>query len=75
LDEWHANYNGAPTDGSAWVEHVEGEKNKELEKIRLLRGGSWNLNPRYCRSAFRNDDFPDGRYGIIGFRVCCLPQD
>jgi len=75
LDEWHANYNGAPTDGSAWVEHVEGEKNKELEKIRLLRGGSWFFIPGLCRSACRGGIHPDDRSGFIGFRVCCLPQD
>jgi formylglycine-generating enzyme required for sulfatase activity len=75
LDKWHANYNGAPTDGSVWVEDVEGEKNKELEKIRLLRGGSWGSYPRYCRSAFRYGSRPVDRYFNIGFRVCCLPQD
>ncbi len=75
LDELHGNYNGAPTDGSAWVEHAEGEKNKELEKIRLLRGGSWNLFPRSCRSAYRDFNHPLSRDGNLGFRVCCLPQD
>jgi formylglycine-generating enzyme required for sulfatase activity len=75
LDEWHGNYNGAPTDGSAWVNYTEGEKNKESDKIRLLRGGSWDFNPADCRSAFRNNSRPDARYSDIGFRVCCLPQD
>ncbi|MFN9386952.1 MAG: formylglycine-generating enzyme family protein [Cyanobacteriota bacterium] len=75
LDEWHGNYNGAPTDGSAWVEHADGEKNKEPEEIRLLHGGSWGSIPRFCRSACRDNGPPDGPGGNIGFRVCCLPQD
>jgi formylglycine-generating enzyme required for sulfatase activity/RES domain-containing protein len=75
LDEWHENYCGSPTDGSAWVDYGDGEKSNELGKIRLLRGGSRYSNPRYCRSAFRNSVFPDLRSNNIGFRVCCLPQD
>ena len=45
-DHWHENYEGAPTDGSAWL-----TDNKEAN--RLLRGGSWVNNPRDCRSAYR----------------------
>ncbi len=75
LDEWHGNYNGAPTDGSAWVNYTEGEKNKESDKIRLLRGGSWLDSPANCRSACRINDPPGLRNGGVGFRVCCLPQD
>ncbi len=36
---------------------------------RVLRGGSWLYNPRYCRSATRNWDAPGTRNFIIGFRV------
>jgi formylglycine-generating enzyme required for sulfatase activity/RES domain-containing protein len=75
LDEWHENYYGSPTDGSAWVDYGEGEKSNELGKIRLLRGGSWVSSPANCRSAFRDNYLPDGRGVSIGFRVCCLPQD
>jgi formylglycine-generating enzyme required for sulfatase activity len=75
LDEWHENYYGSPTDGSAWVDYGEGEKSNELGKIRLLRGGSWLNGPRYCRSAYRDFDRPVNRNNDIGFRVCCLPQD
>ena len=37
---------------------------------RVLRGGSWNNNPRNCRAANRNDNAPDNRNNNIGFRVC-----
>ena len=46
LDHWHNTYDGAPTDGSAWLS--SGESN-----LRLLRGGSWYVSPWDCRSAFR----------------------
>jgi formylglycine-generating enzyme required for sulfatase activity len=67
LDPWHGSYEGAPTDGSAWM--VGGGASK------LLRGGSWHVLPAFCRSAYRYDDHPGSRNIIIGFRVCCLPQD
>lgn len=35
LDEWHASYDGAPTDGSAWMSSGD-------ESYRVLRGGSWS---------------------------------
>ena len=63
-DHWHENYEGAPTDGSAWL-----TDNKEAN--RLLRGGSWDDYPRYCRSACRDSDTPGNRLSIIGFRVSC----
>jgi formylglycine-generating enzyme required for sulfatase activity len=39
--------------------------------INLLRGGSWNNNPRNCRSAYRNNNARDHRNNNIGFRVAC----
>ena len=64
-DTWHGNYDGAPTDGSVWIEN--GNDNRSL-----LRGGSWCSNPDYCRSAFR---YFLNRRAVInhyyGFRVVC----
>ena len=74
LDHWHGSYaegdEEAPTDGSAWI-----EKNDAENQSRLLRGGSWNDIPRFCRSAYRHLNHPDNANGNLGFRVCCLPQD
>ena len=63
-DPWHENYQGAPTDGSAWTEGGN-------DSFRVRRGGSWFYNPRYCRSAYRNYTYPDDRDFNIGFRVVC----
>jgi formylglycine-generating enzyme required for sulfatase activity len=63
-DHWHSNYEGAPTNGSAWL--VDNDNHP-----RLLRGGSWYVAPDNCRSAYRYYDYPDSRYNGIGFRVVC----
>jgi formylglycine-generating enzyme required for sulfatase activity len=65
-DRWHENYNGAPTDGTAWLTEDEND-------YRLLRGGSWSFNPWSCRSAHRYGYMSDFRYGNFGFRVGCVP--
>ncbi|NES67751.1 MAG: formylglycine-generating enzyme family protein, partial [Okeania sp. SIO2D1] len=63
-DDWHNDYNGAPTDGSAWLD--------ENENRSALRGGSWLYNPNDCRSAIREFNFRrDNHLDIIGFRVVC----
>jgi formylglycine-generating enzyme required for sulfatase activity len=67
-DSWHPNYVRAPNDGRPWIDPgVE-------DGTRLLRGGSWDF-PGLCRSACRSHRRPDDAFGIIGFRVVCLPQD
>jgi formylglycine-generating enzyme required for sulfatase activity len=66
-DHWHENYEGATTDGSAWIDPANDNDNRS----RLLRGGSWNNNPDNCRSASRNNNNPDNRNNNIGFRVVC----
>jgi formylglycine-generating enzyme required for sulfatase activity/tRNA A-37 threonylcarbamoyl transferase component Bud32 len=61
-DTWHENYNGAPTNGSAWVSENDNDS-------RTLRGGSWNSRPRNCRSASRVRLSPGLRNFSFGFRV------
>jgi len=73
-DHRYPNYEGAPEDGRDWIDE-DAKENKNETKSRLLRGGSWDSRPRYCRSACRNSHHPDGRDDDVGFRVCCLPQD
>ena len=41
---------------------------------RVIRGGSWYIYARYCRSAQRGTDFPTDTNYLIGFRVV-LAQD
>lgn len=60
-DCWHDNYKSAPPDGSAWT---TGEC-----KYRVLRGGSWIIDPQNLRSANRIDFTAVNRGSSIGFRV------
>ncbi|HVS40296.1 MAG TPA: bifunctional serine/threonine-protein kinase/formylglycine-generating enzyme family protein [Gemmataceae bacterium] len=40
---------------------------------RVLRGGSWDSYPCFCRAAFRGRYHPDRQYGYVGCRVVqCL---
>jgi formylglycine-generating enzyme required for sulfatase activity/uncharacterized caspase-like protein len=66
-DHWHQNYKNAPIDGSAWL-------SKNENNNRLIRGGSWCINPGRCRSDYRSDATPNYRISFIGFRVVCEVQ-
>ena len=36
---------------------------------RVFRGGSWNINAQYLRSAFRGRNSPGNRFDFVGFRL------
>ncbi|MBN1654625.1 MAG: formylglycine-generating enzyme family protein [Deltaproteobacteria bacterium] len=68
-DDWHGDYQNAPTDGSAWV----GPGDRQ-GRYRVLRGGSWISSARRCRSAAR-DGFGSGlRDHDLGFRLVLAPS-
>ena len=64
-DTWHPHYDGAPTDGSAWI----GDRSKSW----LVRGGSWYSAPEKCRSAARYRNIAELFNDLRGFRLalCC----
>ncbi|NET52521.1 MAG: formylglycine-generating enzyme family protein, partial [Merismopedia sp. SIO2A8] len=70
-DDWHCNYEGAPTDGSPWLDENDNPSQKTGSAV--LRGGSWIYVPRYCRSASRviNIAERDVIVNYFGFRVVC----
>jgi formylglycine-generating enzyme required for sulfatase activity len=62
-DPWHANYEGAPTDGSVWQ---SGDP-----QMAVLRGGSWK-DPADClTSSFRRAESKNTRDDAVGLR-CVL---
>lgn len=61
-DVWHDNYEGAPSEGSAWIEG--GNQN-----LRVVRGGSWDYPAYGCRSAFRDRANPTIRSPFNGLRI------
>ncbi len=60
-DCWNGSYSGAPNDGSAWTKG-------ECEK-RVIRGGSFDVTPKYVRAAYRGSGGTIGRDYDGGFRV------
>jgi len=60
-DCWHKNYQGAPSDGSPWV---EGDCVSHV-----IRSGSWKNDARYARSANRDSYDTNVRYPTHGLRV------
>jgi formylglycine-generating enzyme required for sulfatase activity len=72
LDDWHDNYEGAPTDGSPWFK--DNNNLSQKKEYAVLRGGSWDNLPVYCRSAFRDNVRAERGYYLrllIGFRIAC----
>jgi formylglycine-generating enzyme required for sulfatase activity/class 3 adenylate cyclase len=64
-DCWHKNYQGAPADGSAWV---EGDCTSHV-----IRSGSWKNDTRYVRPSNRDSYDTNVRYPTHGFRVALSP--
>jgi len=68
-DCWHNNYEGAPTDGSAWVSACGESTRNEGGDARVARGGSWFDYPKSLRSAARHRAAARERGVGLGFRV------
>lgn len=67
VEEWvedchHSDYNGAPSEGSAWITRC-----KMTERV--TRGGAWSLNARALLSANRSGTLIISRLNYLGFRV------
>lgn len=64
-DSFHVNYNGAPTDGSAW----QGDG-----VTRVHRGGSWQVGSEVSRATERSWSGPAVRSSGNGFRLARMLQ-
>jgi len=64
-DCWHRTYQGAPSDGSAWI---EGDCESHV-----IRSGSWQNDARYARPANRDNYDTNVRYPTHGFRIALSP--
>jgi len=59
-DAWYDSYEGAPSDGRAWL--------SDSAAGRVIRGGSWRYEARYVRAACRARIDPSARNDDVGFR-------
>lgn len=64
--DWYADEYYTDFDISGLVQDSKGPDNGTH---RVVRGGSWACNPKFCRVADRNWDYPDRRYDDVGFRL------
>ena len=62
-DKWHSNYNGAPSDGSAWIKNGTSD--------RVFRGGVYWFGSGFLRSYYRDFISPGYRDVVLGGRLCC----
>ncbi|MCP4549714.1 MAG: SUMF1/EgtB/PvdO family nonheme iron enzyme [bacterium] len=58
--DWYGDYPEGP---------VEDPEGAERGQYRVLRGGRWNDDERYCRAAFRDRGAPGHRDSGLGFRL------
>jgi formylglycine-generating enzyme required for sulfatase activity len=66
-DWYHRTYDGAPTDGSAWLSGGE-------QRYRATRSGYWYRSPSFVRSYSRNWGDPPFPWEGRGIRVVAVPR-
>ncbi len=64
-DCWHATFDGAPTDGRAWIEPDC--------RVAVVKGGDYDDAEWYLRPAQRFGHMRRNRYSYVGFRVAADP--
>jgi hypothetical protein len=62
--------------GNVWewcLNRYDQPANTDIDRksSRVLRGGAWGRNPRFCRAALRSNFASDERNSSFGFRLCC----
>ena len=62
-DDWHDTYDGAPDDGSAWVDEPRGEH-------RVGRGGGSQVQGELLRASYRYPGLPEYGSAHMGIRCC-----
>jgi formylglycine-generating enzyme required for sulfatase activity len=75
-DQWHPDPTGEgwPSAGLPWegVDPALEALGTAQKEWKLLRGGSWFLEPRSCRAAYRFSFLPANVGASFGVRPCCL---
>jgi len=73
-DSYHPNYQGAPLDGSPWLDKDD-RRGLKIGKDRVIRGGSFSSRTEYCRSATRNKTDGYFVWSSFGMRVAMSASD
>jgi formylglycine-generating enzyme required for sulfatase activity len=67
MDYSHDSYNGAPTDGAAWLSGGDSSQ-------RVLRGGSWQSGTELLSSDSHTSDSPERSFDFFGVRVVAVAR-
>ncbi|MBI4853389.1 MAG: formylglycine-generating enzyme family protein [Acidobacteria bacterium] len=67
-DSWHPNYQGAPSNSSAW----EDTPNNSPDDLRVFRGGSWYYSAINNRSSYRLNAKASAYDNGLGLRVVAV---
>ena len=62
--DWYGNYDDILTDPTG----------PSVGKYRVVRGGGWGYDARWCRSALHTWFEPDKHSMVCGFRLCCSAE-
>jgi formylglycine-generating enzyme required for sulfatase activity len=66
--EWCWDWNGSYRSST-----VSNPKENSVGSGRIIRGGSWNNSATLCSVSYRNNNTPNGRSLLFGFRVVLVP--
>jgi formylglycine-generating enzyme len=69
VGEWCADWYGSSYDSGTVSTPVSNPTGAVMGSGRVIRGGSWDYYPRYCRASNRSYSTPTSRYGNFGFRL------
>ena len=67
--EWCFDWHGLDLPGG--VDPIRTEESRG----RVGRGGSWDYDSRYCRSAYHTYEVPGDLSSVLGFRICSISSD
>jgi formylglycine-generating enzyme required for sulfatase activity len=68
-DTYQKTYEGAPNDGSAWVQEAYREFRGIAPIFRVVRGSSWRDFAFFLSAIERTPKYPDERDDTMGFRI------
>ena len=68
LDDWHNNYNGAPSTSVGWCDGVDCDTVSN-SSTSVVRGGNWYSDPYVLRTTGRTPHPRDTKGNGIGFRL------
>lgn len=76
-EDGYADYNQVliPTENSPLLQKYIGRVGPAVRGLKVTRGGGWNTDFHFARSAYRGSNPPSRRFVDLGFRFIILPME